>query len=204
MIITDVWLHLSVWEQTFWTTIIKSKFHSNLPTILKIHPTNLLLKKCGNQNPMPWKYPSAAVSARQLFVLLIVVGIFLLVIGLGGFAGLNIAKRQFESQAQNIAAVLRSGIGVADGVVTSLNAAEHADVTRTQLQSHFSNVLGNYEYVSGLGRFEEFAPNQLAVLANSFTQQDTGVEGAWYFDNEGNSRPAGSNVAQQTHLLLLK
>ena len=49
---------------------------------------------------------------------LISLSLFALVLCLGGWSGLQISKRQFETEAQNIVAVLRSGMSVVDGVAT--------------------------------------------------------------------------------------
>jgi len=96
--------------------------------------------------------------------------------------------------------VLRSGIGVADGVVTSLEAASHSAVDGAQLQSHFSNVLGNYEYVSALGRYEKFTPGQLAASEKDFANADASVKGAWYFDAAGEIQSIAPASAKTTHL----
>ena len=103
---------------------------------------------------MPDRYPTTIFSIKELLVVLVAICIFMLVLAVGTVAGLHLSKRQFETEAQNIAAVLRSGISVADGLVTSLNASDYAITDDTRLLSHFSDVFGNYDFVSALGRYE--------------------------------------------------
>jgi len=82
---------------------------------------------------MPGSYILNSVVVKKLFIVLLAIVVFLAVAGIGSMTTLQIAKRQFEAEAQNIAAVLHSGISVADGVVTSLVASNYTNVNHTQI-----------------------------------------------------------------------
>lgn len=151
---------------------------------------------------MSVRYTDASFSIKELLIALVAACVFLLVVSVGSVAGLQISKRQFEAEAQNIAAVLRSGIDVADGVVTSLNASVYAIADPDKLHSHFSRVLSSYEYVTGLGRFEAMSKDQLSALESRLSGTGDSSNTAWYFDNSGAVAQAKNLSGSETYLLL--
>ena len=142
------------------------------------------------------------VAVKKLFIALLAIAVFLAVAGIGSLATLQIAKRQFEAEAQNISAVLRSGISVADGVVTSLVASDYTNVTHSQINAHFSDVLGSYKYVSALGRFEELSHGEMSDLEALLADTDSGVNGLWYLDHNGEISLANDSATRKTFLPL--
>lgn len=149
---------------------------------------------------MPARYSFANFTVKELLIALLAVCVFLLVVVFGGLASLQVSKRQFEAEAQNIAAVLRSGIDVAEGVVTSLDASDYSSADTAQLQSHFSTVLSNYEYVSGLGGFASFDSGQLSkpeMRSQDAADNNTIV---WYFDQSGAVTSASPLSDGESHL----
>ncbi len=151
---------------------------------------------------MPFRYSFAILSIKELLIVLLAACVFLLVTSIGGMAALQISKRQFEAEAQNIAAVLRSGIDVAEGVVTSLDASNYSDADHLQIQSHFSKVLNQYEYVTGLGRFESSGRDQLPDLEMRLLDAEVIADIAWYFDSKGDVATAKALSAADTYLPL--
>ena len=151
---------------------------------------------------MPGSYILNSVVVKKLFIVLLAIVVFLAVAGIGSMATLQIAKRQFEAEAQNIAAVLHSGISVADGVVTSLVASDYTNVNHTQINAHFSDVLGSYEYVSALGRFEELSHGEMSDHEALLADTDSGVNGLWYLDHNGEISLGNDSATRKTYLPL--
>lgn len=151
-------------------------------------------------NVMPGSYILNSFVVKKLFIALLALAVFLLVVGIGSVTALQIAKRQFEAEAQNIAAVLRSGISVADGVVTSLVASDYTNVNSSQINAYFSDVLGSYQYVSALGRFEELSHGEMSDLNALYA--DSTVDRPWYQNLDVDIQQAYDSATPETYLPL--
>lgn len=127
------------------------------------------------------KFRLTGFSVNELLACVLAVCIFAFVLMVSAIGALQISKRQFEAEANNIAAVLRSGIGVADGVITSLHASGYAD--NQQLSTQLTNVLSNYEYVSALGRFEAVTADELSAY-NARAMPNEDLSGVWSYDED--------------------
>ena len=92
---------------------------------------------------------------RKITVFIVAVGLVALVVSAGSWASREISKREFETEARNVVSVLRSGVSVVDGLLTSLDASDYTARGTSQLDSHLATVLAKYEYITGLGRFEK-------------------------------------------------
>ncbi len=148
---------------------------------------------------MSERYQINNFSIRQLLIVLMALGLSLLVVGVGSFISLQYDKRQFEAEAQNISATVRSGISVADGIVTSLVASGYDSTNKTQLQSHFADLLSNYEYVSALGRFDTDSGINGQLPAESFGGVTDQIA-PWFFDGVGAIRPTSSRTLSPASL----
>ena len=135
--------------------------------------------------------------------------LFALVISIGSWANTQFSKREFETEARNIVAALRSGMSVVDGLVTSLDASgysqrhlisdpalisersqQSSESSDQQLNNHFTKVLTKYNYVVGLGRFERVTGTEIGA---------TGVEGMWRYDQSQGKVPLGPSSAVASH-----
>ena len=137
---------------------------------------------------------------------LISLSLFALVLCLGGWSGLQISKRQFETEAQNIVAVLRSGMSVVDGVATSLAASDYSTTTEDyeQLEFHAGKVLGNFDFVTGLARFESVADGDLNQFKSVLAARTSGSGRLWFHDDAGNAMPILNNSGRYFPLSLVK
>ena len=124
-------------------------------------------------------------SIQKLVIAIVSLCIFSLVLVFGSWAGLQISKRQFETEAQNIVAVLRSGMSVVDGLATSLDASNYSATYRGQehLNVHLTKVLGNYDYVVSLGRFESIPGSELRAFEGLLAASETDAETMWRYND---------------------
>ncbi len=141
----------------------------------------------------------------QKLLICVAAGALLTLVVLSGvWASLQVSKRQFEADAQNVVAVLRSGMSVVDGVATSLEAAHNSATGYQQLNLHLGKVLSNYNFVSGIGRFERIPESDFEAFEAFSTDGSSGI---WQFKGEGSAAlvSAGStNKGEYYPLALVK
>ena len=118
--------------------------------------------------------------------------VFALVLCVGGWFSLKVTKQQFETEARNIVTALQSSMSVVDGLSTSLQASGHSDsvLNNEQLSSHMAAVLANYEFVVGLGRFNQIMFMDRIAEDHHFGEDANGEEthsGAWHFSRSGDA-----------------
>lgn len=128
--------------------------------------------------------------------------LFSAVVVVGAWGGLKISKRQFEAEAQNIVAVLRSGMSVLDGVATSLAASHNNFNEHENRNIQLAKVLGTYDFVTALGRFENITGSEF----DEFNKQLVSVSGAdamvWRYTNDGTVAGITNSDVRQQHFPL--
>jgi len=130
-------------------------------------------------------------TIRKIVVFLIAAALFALFVSVGSWASAQISKRQFETEARNIVAVLRSGVSVTDGLITSLGASDYTvsdDAGNDKLTSHLATVLAKYDYVAGIGRFDKIVD----------VSDATGTDDIWQYDQSGTREPIQAGSTRQS------
>jgi len=130
-------------------------------------------------------------TIRKIVVFLIAAALFALFVSVGSWASAQISKRQFETEARNVVAVLRSGVSVTDGLITSLGASDYTvsgDTGNDKLNSHLATVLAKYDYVAGIGRFDKIVD----------VSDATGTDGIWQYDQSGAREPIQAGSTRQS------
>ncbi len=124
-------------------------------------------------------------SIQKLVIAFVSLCLFSLVLAFGSWADLQISKRQFQAEAQNIVAVLRSGMSVVDGLATSLDASNYSATDRGQehLNVHLTKILGNYDYVVSLGRFENVQGSELEAFESLLAASETEASSMWRYND---------------------
>ena len=145
-------------------------------------------------------------NIQKIGIGLISFSLFALVLCFGSWSGLQISKRQFETEAQNIVAVLRSGMSVVDGVATSLAASDYSISLEDyeQLQFHAGQVLGNFDFVTGLARFESVSGSELNQFKSVLASRTSGSGRLWFYDDVGKALPIENGSGQHFPLSLVK